>query len=128
MISTLSAHNLAAHEIGGYQVLFSSGYFCRRRHILFNNRNLSFLSSSTAWRTSIIERLERFHPTTSLPPDCVHDFLEGCSPLVLMALLKDASSSRLMTYGEKIDCYSLLCDDFFFSSLAEIQERTETFE
>ena len=35
--STLTAHNLAAHEFGGYHVSFSSGYFCRRCHIFFND-------------------------------------------------------------------------------------------
>lgn len=41
-----------------------------------------------------------FHPTTSLPNDVMHDFLEGVCPMVIMCLLKQASSMRLITYGE----------------------------
>ena len=42
-----------------------------------------------------------FHPIVSLPGDCMHDFLEGICPMVVMSLLKQASSRRLITYGEK---------------------------
>lgn len=126
--STLSADNLAAHQIGGYQASFSSGYFCRRCHLLFTDRGLPFSSSTAVWRTSVthddclrriqvdphhlpllgivgpsvLEQLEGFHPTASLPGDCMHDFLEGCCPLVLLVLLKEASASRLLTYGERL--------------------------
>lgn len=126
--STLSADNLAAHQIGGYQASFSSGYFCRRCHLLFADRALPFSSSTSVWRTSVthddclrriqvdphhiplfgivgpsvLERMEGFHPTASLPGDCMHDFLEGCCPLVLLLLLKEASASRLLTYGQRL--------------------------
>jgi hypothetical protein len=50
---------------------------------------------------SVIERLEGFHPTTYLPADCMHDFLEGCCPLVLLVLLKEASASRLLTVRDE---------------------------
>ena len=137
--STLSADNLAAHQIGGYQASFSSGHFCRRCHLLFTDRTVPFSSSTAVWRTSVdhddclrqiqvdphhrplfgivgpsvIERLEGFHPTTSLPADCMHDFLEGCCPLVLLVLLKEASASRLLTYGERR--LNAACLDEFFS-------------
>jgi hypothetical protein len=124
--STLAADNLAAHQIGGYQASFSSGYFCRRCHLSYDDRALPFSPGLTTYRTSpghdqclvklaadprggplfgiarpsVLMDLEGFHPTTSLPGDCMHDFLEGCCPIVVMALLKEASAAKLITYGE----------------------------
>lgn len=49
---------------------------------------------------SILHDLIGFHPTMSLPGDIMHDLFEGVCPIVVMALLKKASSLRLLTYGE----------------------------
>ncbi|CAF1406583.1 unnamed protein product [Adineta steineri] len=49
---------------------------------------------------SPLHNLIGFHSSTSLPAGCVHDFLEGLCPMVIMLLLKEASSIRLMTHGE----------------------------
>jgi hypothetical protein len=137
--STLATDNLAAHQIGGYQASFSSGYFCPRCHVKFADRCLPVSSSQTAWRTSldhdyrvrqilddprnrllfgivgpsVFETLEGFHPTTSLPADCMHDFLEGCCPVIMMALLKEASAARLITYGEKLSFRCISCKNLF---------------
>lgn len=54
---------------------------------------------------SIFDGLQGFHPIFSLPGDCMHDFLEGSCPLVVMALLKEASASRLITYGERATAF-----------------------
>ena len=120
---------MAAHQIGGYQASFSSGYFCRRCYVKFADRALPLSLSETVFRTSldhdhrvqqiaddpqnrlsfgiigpsVFEQLEGFHPTTSLPGDCMHDFLEGSCPLILMALLKEASAARLITHGKVVD-------------------------
>lgn len=122
--STLVADNLAAHQLGGFQTSFSSGYFCRRCHIVFNDRTLPSFPPTAQWRTavhhdhclnqirlnpmlhslfgvvgpSVFEQLDGFHSTTSLPADCMHDFFEGSCPHVIMLLLKEASASRLITY------------------------------
>ena len=124
--STLVADNLAAHYIGGYQTTFSSGYFCRRCYITYSDRNLPILISDFDTRTIInhddkvqqiiisprksglmnvigqspLHNLNGFHPTTALPADVMHGFLEGTCPLVIMGLLKEASTMRLLTYGE----------------------------
>jgi hypothetical protein len=124
--STLVADNLAAHMIGGFQSNFSTGYFCRRCYIKYADRNLPILLNKAICRTSIdhddlIEQIIRnpfksplmgitgqspikdligFHPVMSLPADLMHDYIEGVCPLVMMALLKQASSMRLITYGE----------------------------
>lgn len=121
------ADNLAAHMIGGYQVCFSNGFFCRRCYITYADKNLPISSTKIAARTIIdhdkiveeilanpaqsplmgvvgrspLHNLINFHPTTSLPGDLMHDYIEGVCPVVIMALLKQASAMRLMTYGEK---------------------------
>ena len=48
---------------------------------------------------SLLHDLIGFHPTISLPGDVMHDFIEGVCPMVVMCLLKQASSMRLITYG-----------------------------
>ncbi len=125
--STLVADNLAAHFIGGFQCSFSNGYFCRRCYITHADKNLPIEFTGVSNRTmsnhddiiqeiindptksplmgvigqSPIYNLIGFHPTTSLPGDIMHDFLEGVCPIVLMALLKQGSSMRLITYSKK---------------------------
>ncbi|CAM4942781.1 unnamed protein product [Rotaria socialis] len=132
--STMIADNLAAHMIGGFQSSFSNGYFCRRCYTSYADRNLPILMATAVGRTcidhddlvqqvtadpqksplmgivgkSLLYDLVGFHSTTSLPGDLMHDFLEGICPIVIMTLLKEASSLRLLTY-------------------ARIQELTETF-
>lgn len=124
--STLVADNLAAHQMGGFRTSFSSGYFCRRCHISFDNRMLPSSTFVAQWRTafdhdrclnqirldprqcpllgiigpSVLKNLHGFRPTTSLPADCMHDFFEGACPHVIMLLLKEASAARLITYGK----------------------------
>jgi hypothetical protein len=57
---------------------------------------------------SPLQNLIGFHATVSLPGDVMHDFIEGTCPMVIMSLLKQASSMRLLTYGE---------NDFFLLTL-----------
>lgn len=134
--STLVADNLAAHFIGGFQTHFNSGHFCRKCDITYENKNLPMSSLNIKSRTmtnhddvvakimndpnrtplmgvigpSLLEDLIGFHPTTSLPFDVMHDFLEGACPIVLLCLLKQASSLRLLTYSKNILFYPLLLD------------------
>ena len=49
---------------------------------------------------SFLHGLIGFHPTTSLPADVMHDFIEGVCPMVVISLLKQASALRIITYGE----------------------------
>ncbi|CAF1503479.1 unnamed protein product [Adineta ricciae] len=124
--STVVSDNLAAHMIGGFQSCFSAGYFCRRCYIPYTEKNSLTAMSTTKRRTTIdhdelvqellvnpnksplmgvigsspLCELIGFHPTHSLPGDIMHDFLEGVCPMVIMCLLKQASSMRLITYGE----------------------------
>lgn len=66
--------------------------------IISNNNNKSIMG---VVGPSPLLDLIGFHPTTSLPADPMHDFLEGACPMVMMLLLKQASSLRLLTYSEK---------------------------
>jgi hypothetical protein len=125
--STFVADNLAAHLIGGFQLCFSNGYFCRRCHIKYTDKHLPITNTKITGRTCIehddlvkkiitdplksprmgvtgqspVHDLIGFHSVTSLPADVMHDFIEGACPLVMMAILKQASSNRVITYGEK---------------------------
>jgi hypothetical protein len=59
---------------------------------------------------SPLQDLIGFHPIISLPRDLMHDFIEGICPMVIMSLLKQASSLRLLTYSENDFCLlTLLC-------------------
>jgi hypothetical protein len=124
--STLVADNLAAHFMGGYQTTFSTGHFCRRCFITYPDRNLPMSVTKFDVRTtinhdniveqintsphksglmgvvgqSVLQDLDGFHPTMALPADLMHDFLEGTCPLVIVGVLKEASTKRLLTYGE----------------------------
>lgn len=124
--STIAADNLASNWLGGFQTCFSSGHFCRRCCINYTDRSSLIPLSQHKIRTmvdhdALVERILNdptesplmgvvnlsplhdligFHATISLPADLMHDFLEGVCPMIIMSLLKQASSMRLITYGE----------------------------
>ncbi|CAF1422661.1 unnamed protein product [Adineta steineri] len=124
--STVVADNLAANWLGGVQTCFNHNYFFRRCYINYADKSsltpLSDIQSRTIFdHDSIVQQilndpnespimgvvgesplhnLISFHSTTSLPADCMHDFLEGLCPVVIMLLLKEASSMRLIIHGE----------------------------
>ncbi|CAF4316579.1 unnamed protein product, partial [Adineta steineri] len=118
------ADNLGAHQIGGFQSSFSSGHICRRCFIEHSDLRLPMTQTRPDIRTSTyndalivqlnsnfnkspimeivrqssVHNLDGFHPIMSLPADLMHDYLEGVCPRVMMGLLKEASSMRLLTY------------------------------
>ncbi|CAF4414605.1 unnamed protein product [Rotaria socialis] len=122
--STVVADNLASHFVGGFRSCFNSGNFCRRCYVTYAEKNSPIPLSQIKIRTifdhddlvqeiindpnesplmgvidqSPLHDLIGFHPIVSLPGDCMHDFLEGICPIVVMSLLKQASSRRLITY------------------------------
>lgn len=126
--TTVVADNLAAHIIGGFQSSFNNGYFCRRCYIKYADKHLPISSKERQFRTvhdhdivvkkilnnpnrtplmgvvgiSPLRDLVGFHPTVSLPGDLMHDFIEGTCSMILICLLKQASSMRLITYGENL--------------------------
>ncbi|CAF3969959.1 unnamed protein product [Rotaria sp. Silwood1] len=101
--TTIAADNLAAHEVAGFQETFSSGHFCRRCLISYENRLVSLadidfiprvnvkhqyylqLKSKHLRRKSIFgvvgpspfDEVINFDPTKFFPGDLMHDFFEG---------------------------------------------------
>ena len=99
----VAADNLAAHEIPGLQQTFSSGHFCRRCLITFENRLIPLTDVHFIQRTypqhvkylqilknkqhlksifgvvcsSPLDKLINFDVTASLPGDVMHDLFEG---------------------------------------------------
>ena len=61
--TTVAADNLAAHEIGGFQETFSSGYICRRCLITYENRlipltDVHFIQRTDLQHQRILKSLE----------------------------------------------------------------------
>jgi hypothetical protein len=101
--TTLAADNLAAHEVAGFQQTFSSGYFCRRCLVTYENRVIPLTDIHFIQRTHLqhqrylqllennpqtksmfgvvgpspLNDLQNFDPTNSFPQDVMHDFFEG---------------------------------------------------
>ncbi|CAF0880050.1 unnamed protein product, partial [Didymodactylos carnosus] len=124
--TTLSADNLASNEIGGFQKNFNAGNFCRMCHISYEHRlyplnTISFLPRTRLTHDnyvkkvleanngsviqgvrsrSILSKLIGYHPIVSLPNDIMHDYSEGVCPIIIMAVFKEASERRLLTYGQ----------------------------
>ncbi|CAF3049853.1 unnamed protein product [Rotaria socialis] len=122
--STVVADNLASHFIGAFQSCFNGGHFCRRCYITYSEKNLPIPLSKIQTRSMIdhddlvdkiindpnriplkgvigpspLLELIGFHATTSLPRDLMHDFIEGICPVIIISLLKQASSLRILTY------------------------------
>ncbi|CAF1328031.1 unnamed protein product [Rotaria sordida] len=123
--SAIAADNLAAHNVAGFQQTFSSGNFCRRCLITYENRLIPLTDVHFIQRTysqhekclqllknkphikfvsgvvgpSPLNDLHNFDPTNSFPGDAMHDFFEGVCPLIIMAMLKEASGLRLITFN-----------------------------
>ncbi|CAF1346614.1 unnamed protein product [Didymodactylos carnosus] len=125
-ISTLCADNLAAHELGGFTCAFNSGYCCRyclTHHqdmkTVYNESQVLILTTTShdlqvkqvqnvprdksiygINEESILSALPSFHPVISLPPDIMHDILEGVMPKLTGCLLHTIVSSRLCSAAQ----------------------------
>ena len=118
-VATMSADNLASHQLGGFRMSFSSGRVCRFCMVSYDDL-CKFVSESDdqfpPLRTtkvqvehvnsvmtdsslqsvygvtgpSMLSALSAFDPTLCLPPNCMHDILEGVVPLctVLQKLIE----------------------------------------
>ncbi|CAF3759701.1 unnamed protein product [Rotaria sp. Silwood1] len=122
----LAGDHLASNDIGGFQKIFSTGEFCRHCHINYDQKliplnQISHPRRITDQHNYIVQKvidldnnavlqgvadrsplanLIGFHAVRSLPNDPMHDFHEGVCGQLLMAILKEASAKRLLTYGE----------------------------
>lgn len=112
-----------AHELGGFMCSFNNGHCCR--YCLCHHKDMKnvYKESQVTIRTrtsydlqvkhvqevsidkqmyginekSILLTLPSLHPMISLPPDIMHDVLEGVMPKVMSCLLHTMISTRLFT-------------------------------
>ncbi|CAF4177400.1 unnamed protein product, partial [Adineta steineri] len=124
--TVVTGDHLASNDIGGFQKIFNTGEFYRHCHINYNQKLVplnkithrrriqdqhnNFVQQVTNLNnnvtlhgvvsTSPLVNLIGFHAVTSLPNDPMLDFDEGVCGQLIMAMLKEASIKRLLTYGD----------------------------
>lgn len=125
----VSADNLGAHSIAGYQESFNVDKFCRfclaslkdiQQHDVrsgtFTLRTpqqfdeaVNVLNTTDATsvdglkRDCPLRRLTHFHPSTGFPPDFLHDVLEGIVPVELCICLSDLIAKKYFTLNQLND-------------------------
>ena len=140
-IATISADNLASHEIGGFRQTFSSGKICRFcladyetiasvhteencviRTAKVHSIHLDALSKDESCSRTygvksncVFSELENFVVPDSLPPDVMHDILEGFCPINVKVVLKSLILSKKLTvktFNSRLDMFEYpKCDD-----------------
>ncbi|CAF4228074.1 unnamed protein product [Rotaria sp. Silwood2] len=124
--TVLVGDHLASNDIGGFQKNFNTGEFCRHCHVNYDQKLVPLnqishpcrmrdqhdnivqqiinLNNNVVLRgvvdASPLASLIGFHAVISLPNDLMHDFNEGVCGQLLMAMLKEASTKRILTYSE----------------------------
>jgi len=122
------ADNLASHDVGGFRMCFNSGRVCRFCMICHDQiaafgseSDCNYPKLSTARdhemhtaavmvdnnlaavygvnKQAVLHSLASFDVTTCLPPDCMHDMLEGVIPKVLKVSLKGLITAKVITVG-----------------------------
>ncbi|CAM4846644.1 unnamed protein product, partial [Rotaria magnacalcarata] len=122
----LAGDNLGSNDIGGFQKNFNNGQFCRHCHINYDQRLIPLSEISHPHRTrdqhdnlvqqvinlnndfilqgvvdvSPFSKLIGFHATTSLPNYLMHNFNEGVCGQILLAMIKETSTKRILSFGE----------------------------
>jgi len=136
-LATVSGDNLASHDIGGFRGCFNSGRVCRfcmvcydqikeftsetnegypklrtqKEHDLHTQAVLADATLASVYgvnKQAALQSLECFHATSSLPPDCMHDMLEGVIPIVLKVCLRGLIVDKIITtriFNERMQTY-----------------------
>ena len=125
-LATISGDNLSAHMLGGFTMSFNSGRVCRYCMATHTDIKQTFSEDSFVLRTpevhrchlnriqqfpdakatygvnspSPFEELPYFDVTTSLPPDIMHDLLEGVIPLVMKLVISRSHTEKHITIKE----------------------------
>ncbi|CAF3880552.1 unnamed protein product [Rotaria sp. Silwood2] len=115
-----------SHELGGFTCAFNSGRCCRYCLIYHRDMKHVYKESDSLMRTaashdshakhihnvsndkslygvnekSVLSTLPSFNPITCLPPDIMHDILEGIMPKFTNCLLHTIVSNRLCTSSQ----------------------------
>ncbi|KAJ8017622.1 hypothetical protein HOLleu_44835 [Holothuria leucospilota] len=113
-VSFISADNLAAHEVGGFQTHFHHGRICRMCNVTTAELKNHFSSDGLIMRSeevydqqaemiqenpalsgtygvkskSAFNDLQYFHVASGLPPDIAHDLFEGVIPETICKVVK----------------------------------------
>lgn len=123
----VSADNLGAHSLGGFQESFSTNKFCRfclagreeiqthnvsegrfpKRTIESHEKTLSEMQNSKVTQVvdgvksdCVLNKLEHFSTIRGFPPDFLHDLLEGVVPVELSLCLKKLIQKKYFTFDE----------------------------
>ncbi|KAJ8346571.1 hypothetical protein SKAU_G00279720 [Synaphobranchus kaupii] len=125
-LATCSADNLSAHMIGGFRMCFNSGRICRYCMASHSEINHKFQEDSFILRTTDVHKyhlqcvqhntqdaalygvhgtssfddLGYFDVTKCLPPDIMHDMLEGVFPLTMKHVICEAHRQKHITITE----------------------------
>ncbi|XP_049328494.1 uncharacterized protein LOC125787802 isoform X1 [Astyanax mexicanus] len=125
-LATFSCDNLSAHMIGGFTMSFNSGRICRYCMASYSEMKQKFREESFVLRTAEVHRyhlecvendpasaalygvhgtckfdmLDYFDVTSCLPPDIMHDLLEGVLPLVMKLVICEAHKQKHITIQE----------------------------
>ncbi|CAF0724721.1 unnamed protein product, partial [Didymodactylos carnosus] len=97
--SLMAADHLASNEIGGFQRNFNSGYFCRLCHVSYRFKSIpltdiSFLPRTITTHNTHVQQVLQSNNTRIITG------VAGVCPLIIVAMLKEASTKRIMTYGQ----------------------------
>lgn len=126
-IVAIVGDNLAAHQIGGYVTCFAGNSLCcqfclgtnsdfqtcftdslfvsrtkqlHSQHLSLVNIDQTYSSAYGLKFNSPFNSLKYFHTSDSLPPDAMHDFLEGVVPLELGLILNHLIIKKYFTLAQ----------------------------
>ena len=129
ILSYIVADNLGSHEIGGYLQSFSGARICRHCNATKTQIQTVFNFEEYQRRTpeiydyqaarveedpetntiyginqaSPFNKCHGFHAATGLPPDVMHDLLEGVIPLTIKQILRYFVVERILPSLEKLN-------------------------
>lgn len=121
-VLAMTGDNLSSHRLGGFKCSFSHGRICRfcmalRHEISYKHLEQDFTQRSPAGHKHHIKMLmsgaptsslygvrapcvltfSGFEPTEHLPPDLMHDMLEGVIPFVMRHVISHLISHKFFT-------------------------------
>nr|XP_039258818.1 uncharacterized protein LOC120335387 [Styela clava] len=122
-LATISGDNLGSHDIGGFRRCFNSGRICRfcmcvysdlckkcneglfvlrsqqmhDNHVAAVEKDVRLVAAYGVRGASPLNSLSSYHVSTGLPPDAMHDLLEGVLPIALNLILENLFQSNVLS-------------------------------